>query len=244
MSTCVRMCLVGLLVACLSSVSFGFVVTWTNAGGDQKWDNPANWDMSELLAQVPPITNTLPNQNANWVVMATSFGPKIMAGMAAEATSIRCGNPAGVTMRMTGGTLTMNDWFMTGTDAPDGIGTFIMSGGTITTTAPFWVGFVGEGHVTMSGGIINASDFTMNVTGQVGDKAALSTMVMSGTAKMILNGDITAKLQGYVDKGMLSGARWDYNVTNAGKTTVQVIPEPATLALLAIGGIAALRRRK
>ena len=232
-----RRCVVSLLiVVCLVGASVGEVVVFNNANGNRQWTDPGNWDMGTLL-------NPLPDQNANWVVLATTDGPIISDGMAAEATSIRVGFGFGIgNMQMTGGTLDMNDWLMVGTDAPDGVGTFDMSGGVITTTAPFWVGFVAEGHATMSGGIINASDFSMNVTDQpVGVGAALSTMTMTG-GTMILNSDITVKLQGYADSGMLIGASWDFDISNPGKTTVT--PEPATLLLLTLGGVAAYRRRR
>lgn len=223
-----------LVVVCLASVSFGDVVTFTNGSGTRLWTDPGNWDMGGLA-------NPLPDQNANWVVFGTTNGPIISDGMACEATSIRVANPSGGTMIMTGGTLDLNDWMMVGSDAPDGLGYFTMTGGAITTPVWFAVGFVGEGHFDMSGGTIDALDLHININNTV--PGALSTMSMSGDATFIVHNDIRGKLQGFVDDGYLTGAQWSYD-EEAGITTITVIPEPATMLLLAMGGVAALRRRK
>jgi hypothetical protein len=50
--------------------------------------------------------------------------------------------------------------------------------------------------------------------------------------------------------GLLSGewfdgTRWTVNIqTNASGATILAIPEPATLSLLALGGLAVMRRRR
>ncbi len=103
------------------------------------------------------------------VVFATAGGRIISEGIAAEATSIRVGYPNSRTMVMTCRKLGRNDWLTVGTEGTDGFE-----------------------YCSMSGGVINAFDFAMNVTGPApGTGASLSTMTMTGNA-IISRNDITA----------------------------------------------------
>ncbi len=66
-----------------------------------------------------------------------------------------------------------------------------------------------------------------------------------GSGKVVLNGDKTGVVQGYIDNGWIKSNGVDIkyaDVTyNAGKTTI--IPEPATICLLGIGLFGLLRRK-
>ena len=159
-----------LISICLSGICLATNVYFTNGSGDQEWSNPANWNMQGL-------SNPIPDQNSNWVIMSLSNGVIIHDGDAAQCTSMRVGSASTTAkMWMTGGTLTQNDWFMVGTDSSSTVGEFHMSGGVITLAAPFWIGYMGQGHVFLSGGTINATDFTI---GQAGGSGTIDISVRS-----------------------------------------------------------------
>jgi hypothetical protein len=207
---CVHVVTTALLLMVMAGGSFGVSVPFTNATGNRLWSDPGNWDMSEVIAA--GRTNTVPDTRANWVTMGGSAnGPIIAAGMAAQATSIRVGRVAadGVTMKMTGGTLTMNDWLFVGDDNPSSLGYFYMSGGMIQTSNTFIVGYSGQGHAYLSGGSIQCADFAINPNGTSG--GALSTLDMSGSAMIITDTDATFKVQDYVALGIMTSYNGDPN---------------------------------
>jgi hypothetical protein len=96
----------------------------------------------------------------------------------------------------------------------------------------------GSGHVHMSGG--QATDLYAYDTGAI----TLDVREFSLGAGLLLDGD---RLRG---TGPLSGkwrdgANWtSYIRVNNADATIRLIPEPATLSLLALGGLAILRRRR
>jgi len=126
----------------------------------------------------------------------------------------------------------------------------------------------GTGSLTMTGGLISAADAnaleigTNESTGWVdllGGTIMVGDLVIGADGGMnitegtlVLKGDDMRTILDYIDAGQLtayggwSGAEWqyDYNVRNAGQTTVTAIPEPATVALLTFGALVLLRRRK
>ena len=126
----------------------------------------------------------------------------------------------------------------------------------------------GNGTLTMTGGAIYAADAnaleigTLDSTGYVdllgGTIKAGDLIIGEGGAMnitegmLILAGDKMRTVLDDIDAGLLtayggwSGAEWqyDFNVRNAGMTTVTAIPEPATVALLSLGALVLLRRRK
>jgi hypothetical protein len=72
--------------------------------------------------------------------------------------------------------------------------------------------------------------------------------VTGGT--LIVTGDQTLKIQGYIDSlwikayGGAGTLQMDYDVRNAGKTTLTaILPEPATMLLLGLGSLALYRRK-
>ncbi len=119
-------------------------------------------------------------------------------------------------------------------------GTLDMTAGTINALAMVIGANYTKGIAIMSGGTINTNAFDMRPDALNPNNPSLT---MSATAKIIVNGDISAKVLGYQGNGWINDeVQIDYNITNPGKTTL-MIPEPATLCLLGIGALSLLRRR-
>jgi hypothetical protein len=129
----------------------------------------------------------------------------------------------------------------------------------------------GTGRLTMTGGVINIPDanaLQIGLDGSTGQVDLWGGTIMAGGLEiggpgsggildiregtLILNGDYRGEILDYISAGRItayggwSGAelQYDYCTTNFKRTTLTAIPEPATIALLALGGFALLRRRK
>ncbi len=120
-------------------------------------------------------------------------------------------------------------------------GWLYMIGGTINVGQFDFSRIAGtNGYADISGGTINATDLRMKPVGGSG----IVLLNLSGSGKIIIDGDKTAAITQYMDDGWINGeVQYDYNISNPGKTTL-FIPEPATLCLLGIGALSLLRRRK
>ena len=126
-----------------------------------------------------------------------------------------------------------------------------MTSGTIDAGGTFGVARRHtSGYVYLDGGTIYANDFNMKDPGTIlGGLSGTAYMNITGSGKVIIGGDKTGVIATYISKGWLMGngndydILYDYNISNAGKTTIYV-PEPATICLLAIGALSLLRRRK
>jgi len=150
-------------------------------------------------------------------------------------------------------TTTVNaDWCVVGT-AAGSTGTATVSGGTTTLVGVLEVGQSGAGTLNMSGGTIDCNDVlvatnagssgAINMSGglittKTLDLAAVGTLTMNGGQITVLGNDITGDLFFWELLGQFTGA-----YALVGSDTI-ITPEPATIAMLAMGGFAALRRRK
>jgi len=166
------------------------------------------------------------------------------------------GNPGGTgTLNMTGGTVTtwmfqpgyrgtgtvnMSNGTIIATYATrigeGGTGTFNMTGGTLDT-AELNIGTYpgGTGHLQLDGGTITATSFEMRA--YLGDPGGVGTMDINGDGKLIIDGDVTTLVQGYIDSGWITTAYGgigtvlcDYNVTTPLKTTVYAPISPTLVA--------------
>jgi len=190
------------------------------------------------------------------------LGGTINVGTALANRDIRVGyRDATGTANISGGTTNINIF-----------GDLIVGGTFIEVIAdPFQeIPHPGAGRLTMTGGVISVADanaLKIGLDGSTGLVDLLGGTIMAGDlmigapgsggimdireGTLILNGDKRENVVRFIQAGLITAyggtggaeCRYDYDVSNPGKTTVTAIPEPATIALLGIG-VFALRRRR
>ena len=222
-------------------VAFGADKDWNNAGVDRLWRNGANWS-----GGTPTSADKAAVRN-NYSVS----GPIIDSLTTAVANVVVVGDWSSTadSVKMTGGSLSTTGWLILGYGASNN-GTLTFSNGTASVGGDMWVGFNGTGTLTMTdgslkiasklgiaqnagstgkvfldGGTINAGSFNMTSGG---------TLDISG-GMLIVNGNVTSAVEGYVAAlqikayGGTGTVHYNYNVTNAGKTTIWAEPAPVIL---------------
>jgi T5SS/PEP-CTERM-associated repeat protein len=134
---CVCLCLTGVLQA---------DTRWQGTV-DSAWDNPANW------------TNGVPNatQKAQFVTVGEPTCTVTVAG--AEAKQLAVGDNTGGSLKIAGGSLKVMDWSILGyaeANVGDQAGHLTVTGGELNCQARIFVGFMGEGHLTVDDeGVVN-----------------------------------------------------------------------------------------
>lgn len=137
-----------------------------------------------------------------------------------------------------------------GTVSDSAVGKLYMDGGSIDVGANFIIGngahCRGEAYLSDDALITVGGNFQMRPNSLNPNAPKLD---ISGTAKIIITGDKTAAVQGYIDNGWIysNGVAIDnYSIVSydagTGKTTIAV-PEPATVCLLGLGALSLLRRK-
>ena len=209
---------------------------WTNGNGNRAWGTAANWSGSVI----PTSADKAAIRNS------AILGPIIGTGTNAVASQVVIGDWSSTsdTLDMTGGTLTTGSWVTLGYSAGNN-GTFTISGGTVNFGSTLYVGNSGTGTINMTGGTITVAS-TLGIaqqTGGVGDVNLHGGTISCGSFSMtsggamditsgtlIVNGDATSTINGYISSGWITAyggtgtLNVDYNVTNAGKTTVTATP--------------------
>jgi len=145
-------------------------------------------------------------------------------------------------LNMDGGTVNVDLGLMI-SQRHDGYGVVNMTGGAINLGGDINMS-MSEGNpyseMYLDGGVINATNLLMNTN---------ATLDITG-GMMILDSDDTLAVWEYVDAGLITGygsadnVRVGYDVRNDETILVAVIPEPATIVLLGLGGLLSLRRRR
>jgi hypothetical protein len=213
-------------------------VSWDNGNGNNLWSDPINWSGNVL----PTISDT--------VNIALASGPIINAPTAAAGTEIRVGMSGGTApLTMNGGTLSSGNWLMIGIDTSGKAGTFTMNGGTISlgvtssVDGHLWLGYKSTGTFTMNGGTVNVpGKFGLSFSGGTANAylngGTITTHDFSMTSssriditngKLIMDGNQTATVNGYISSGWITGyglasnVRYDYNITTLNKTTVWAV---------------------
>ena len=207
------------------------VCSWDSGGGDNLWDTAANWSPDGI-----PGTGT-----AVYVANDSAEQPLIDATVTALGNVVRVGGSGlSNTVNMTGGTLTTSGYLILG-EGSSSTATLNISGGTINTYAP-WVANNGDGNINMTGGTINVSSESLyiatygsgdgNVQLDGGTIIAPAINISTGGlldlegGTLILDGNDIPTVSSYISSGYITAydgggtVNYDYNVTNAGKTTV------------------------
>jgi hypothetical protein len=232
---CKKIVCLSFLVLMSVSVSNAATIHWKGGAGDNLWSTPGNWEFNKVPTSADEVYIDVPEALA-------PNGPIIQDGIEAKAFGLACEVAGEPTITMTGGTLEVTDWIWWG-DGQNSHGTFNMSGGTITTGGEFELGWGGgTGTWIMTGGTITCPEliiptgsgaagelFLHGGTINVGSQGLEMTdvgMIDVGDGTLVLEGDVTETVQGYIDSGLISayggGGRvlLDYDRTNAGKTTL------------------------
>ena len=229
------------LIIVTSVVSSAYAGTWTNKEpDDDRWDVPGNWAANMLPFDDEPV----------WINTGVP-GPLVDDTVDGVGGLTRMGgNNTTEYLTITGGSLTLSDHLILGQGT--GSDNYVnMSEGTLNGTN-LWVGLNGRGTFTITGGTVNLSGtyFSPRLSGNIPGRSYLNGGVVNAAAlsfqeaaafvditegKLVLDGDDTGTIQSYIDSGQLraySGRgqiAYDYDVTNAGKTTVVAIADPAVL---------------
>jgi hypothetical protein len=238
-----------------SGFDFGTASTdrnWTNGNGNRLWSTAANWGGSV----VPTGADKAAVRNS------AILGPIIDASTTAVANAVVVGDWSSTndTLDMTGGSLTVGDWFVLGYGPTSNHGTFTMSSGTVNVGGYMYIGNLGT-----SVGVLDISGGTINVTGVFGiaqvststgdvflDGGTIScgsfSMTSGGgvditTGTLIVNGDVTTLINTYKTNGWITAyggtgtVNVSYNTPNAGKTTVTATAGSTPPTFVAAGAV-------
>ena len=198
--------------------------SFTGAGGDSLWTNPANWE-----------SNIVPDNDTTGAAFDVDQTHVILDA----ATNAVCqGFMLGMygatnTGEIHGGTLDCQ-WLDVGRVNQDGgNGTFAVRGGAVTVQNRLSIPNqldsavnpenMGVGHLDLLGGSIECYSMLMG-NRQVGEGGGIGTLrVTEGT--LLVEGDAVTQIQGYIDAGYITTDEGrvlalDYDVINPGKTTL------------------------
>lgn len=136
---CLSLCL------CLGAV-VGADTRWTGAVSDL-WSDPANW------------SNGLPNADQKAIFSSTTVPVCVMDMAGAQAKQLAVGDNSGGSLKLVAGDLTVMDWSIVGyaqSNAGDQAGHLIVEGGVLNCQARLFIGFQGEGDLTVDkDGVVN-----------------------------------------------------------------------------------------
>ncbi|MBK1825873.1 glycosyl hydrolase family 28-related protein [Haloferula rosea] len=220
---------------------------WTNAEGNDDWNSDGNW------------TNQHPDGTVSAVVNDQSSTPPVIhPETSATSRNLNIGTTAIATspLLIDGGSLNTVEWIILGDDA-NHAGTLDINDGQATCGGDLFVGYDGQGFFRVNGGNTNIvgslviapfPGSTGTVILSAGSLSATALSMSEGGSLdltdglLILDGDHRELLTHYIEEGWLTThagtalPSFDFDITNAGKTTITgTPPEPTATVWNATG---------
>ena len=254
-----RKIMMGLSVLAFAGMCNAASVSWNNGGADQLWSTATNWDSG-----VPTSLDTAQFTTGG---LGAADAAIIQTGISADAYNVHLGQNGHGRIDMSGGTLTVADYFKTSITSGEA-GFLYLSDGTISVGAQFSLGESGDGKIWMTGGAIDITD-ELELSRNYGsgyiwldggtitaDTLIKNTASTLGTAlididsdgdgvygTLILRGDERANPLLSDGTVVVNGGAGTLSVVFDGTNTI-VIPEPATLGLAGLAGVLILAIRR
>lgn len=220
----------GLLFAMLGASAVQADVYW-NGTVSTDWADVANWTNgfpsdvgagNTILNQgspYTPVVSTLGNTTTGQIYVSTNGGLNVFPGGSLSTSDLvtgAFGNSGGVIV--TGGLLTMSGYLNLGANSFDG-------------------------KIDISGGIVQSAALSINSTGGAGMNISGAGTYITGISQL---GNVNYWVTNNIIKANNGAEGWSINIdttTDPSKVILTAVPEPATLALAAVGLAAAALRR-
>jgi hypothetical protein len=250
---------------------------WTGAGDDTTWSDAANWDNGvpdplntfQIYMGFTGDVGTTINMAASDGAIAsdTIYGPEWGETLNMNGNSMwiqtwhyipmgSAGAPS--TINMNSAQMTINDSLLLGTAwwFPGGpYVTMNLNGNSQLTANWFQLG----GHLNINDNSVATCNMEVHLGVNAStpifsgglDTDATRLVDISGNGKLVVKGDISSNIQDWVNRGILEGngvvGNISYDTTSDPGYTTITVPEPASVALLGLGGFAMMlvfRRRR
>lgn len=200
------------------------------------WSEDANWTGGLRPASVTKVTFNIPGAIPCKVNSSAAAGYILMGDNGPGGTlivtnggTLTCGadnvttignNSNALMVIENGGSVVFGTNLMIGYDLGSD-GTLLMNGGTVSVANTLYLGYLGgTGTAQIKGGTLNLSQWD-----DYGTFQGVSVLDVSGTGKVVINGDHQASINSYISTGQITNSVTtnlvvDYNIINVGKTTV------------------------
>ena len=256
-----------LLVLCVPTLALADRAAWMGGISTDFLDD-ANWEdgapqpgdgtkITDAHFSPPPNQPLLQNGSATAAWFEVTHGAELTIGTNGSLTIT--GNSDSSSMSQaagTTGTLNLVDngnlhtqsmyaaWEGNATINMSGTSTWLSDGDFQPFTLGHWDDSNRPGVATMTmsdDSMLTVASGDFRIRGTHGCCTTKSFLTLNDNAKVVLGGDRSGKIQGYIDGGVLLNSQYMYDGTN---TIITAIPEPSTMLLLGLGVLALIRRKR